>query len=182
MKIYTKTGDKGETSLLSGNRVPKYHLRIETYGTVDELNANIGMLRSQEIDNELINLLIEVQTKLFNIGSTLALDENKNNLVIPKISESDILLLESEMDKIEKQLPPLRNFVLPGGHQTVAICHLCRTVCRRAERLCVHLATEVEVDTLIIKYLNRLSDYFFMLSRKLANDLNLEQITWNQKK
>jgi len=182
MKIYTKTGDKGETSLLSGNRVPKYHLRIETYGTVDELNSNLGLLRSlPEIDNALIDFIIAIQNKLFTIGSTLALDENKHGISLPEITENDVVELEKAMDEIEAQLPPLRNFLLPGGHPAVATCHVCRTVCRRAERLAVQLATEYEVNEMIIKYINRLSDFLFMLSRKLAKDLNCEQIAWVRK-
>jgi len=180
MKIYTKTGDKGLTSLLSGNRVPKFHLRIETYGTIDELNTFIGLLRSLQIDTHTNEVLINIQHKLFNIGSNLALDENKNNIQIPEIGEHEIEFLEHEMDAMDAQLPLLTNFILPGGNQTVATCHICRTVCRRAERLTVHLATKNEINIFIIKYLNRLADYFFVLARKLALDLNVFETIWKK--
>jgi len=181
MKIYTKTGDKGTTSLLSGNRVSKYNIRIEAYGTIDELNSFIGYLRSLEIDSETLEKLIFIQTKLFSIGSILALDENKYNIQIPEIVEQDILMLENEMDKIEAIVPKLKNFILPGGHPTVGLAHVCRSICRRAERLIVRLAEENEINELIIIFVNRLSDYFFMLSRKFMHDFNVDEVIWNNK-
>jgi len=176
MKIYTKTGDKGQTSLLSGNRVSKYDLRIESYGTVDELNSFIGFLRSLEIDNETNQFLFSIQNKLFSIGSTLALDENKCKIKIPKLTESDIQFIEKEIDRIDEQLPKLNHFLLPAGHQTVGMAHICRCVCRRAERLIVKLSEEAEIEDLIIIYINRLSDYFFMLARKFMKDFNVAEI------
>jgi cob(I)alamin adenosyltransferase len=181
MKIYTKTGDKGQTSLLSGNRVSKYNIRIEAYGTVDELNSFIGFLRSLDIDENSKQLLILIQNCLFSIGSTLSLDENINNIQIPRISESDIEILEKEMDRIEESVPKLKNFLLPGGHVSVGMTHICRSVCRRAERLIVRLSEEVEIDKLTIIYINRLSDYFFMLSRKFMKDFEIEEVIWKTK-
>jgi len=181
MKIYTKTGDKGQTSLLSGNRVSKYNSRIEAYGTVDELNSFIGFLIRLDIYTYTVVLLKLIQNRLFSIGSTLALDENKYNIVIPKISEIDIEILEKEMDRIESELPKLSNFILPGGHQSVGMAHICRSVCRRAERLIVKLSENEEIDELVIKFVNRLSDYFFMLSRKFMKDFNVEEVIWNPK-
>ncbi len=180
MKIYTKTGDKGETSLLSGKRVPKYHQRIETYGTIDELNSHIGLLRSYEISDDIKNFLIEIQHKLFSMGATLALDENINNIIIPEIKQRDIEKIEGTIDKYNEELPPLNSFLLPGGHIIIGQCHVCRSVCRRAERLCVKLSFDNEIATEIIQYLNRLSDFLFVLSRKLAKDLKVEAIKWNQ--
>jgi len=178
MKIYTKTGDKGKTSLLSGNRVSKYNLRIESYGTIDELNSFIGLLRSLEIDKPTREILINIQTKLFTIGSILALDENKFNIELPEITIADINLLEIEMDKIEAKVPKLTNFILPGGHQTVGYSHVCRSICRRAERIIVKLSEETQIDENIIVYVNRLSDYFFMLSRKFMNDFKVKEVIW----
>lgn len=178
MKIYTKTGDQGETSLVYGTRVLKDDLRINSYGTVDELNSYIGLLRDQPINESRKDLLKEIQDRLFTVGATLATEPNKNRKKIPDLYEDDIVLLEQEMDKMDAELPQLRHFVLPGGHQSVSFCHLARTVCRRAERLCVTLSREDEVDTLVIKYLNRLSDYLFVLSRKMAQELNTEEVKW----
>ncbi len=178
MKIYTKTGDKGETSLIGGSRVPKYHLRIEGYGTIDELNAWIGLIRDQEIPKDLIDVLLEIQDRLFTIGSLLASDPEKGKMKLPELVEGDIQLLENEMDRMEKCLPPLKSFVLPGGHQTVSYIHIARCVCRRAERLIVHLSVENEVDTNISIYLNRLSDYLFMISRYVAQELKAPETPW----
>ncbi len=178
MKIYTKTGDQGETSLVYGTRVLKDDLRINSYGTVDELNSYIGLLRDQPINESRKDLLKEIQDRLFTVGATLATEPNKDRKKIPDLYEDDIVLLEQEMDKMDAELPQLRHFVLPGGHQSVSFCHLARTVCRRAERLCVTLSREDEVDTLVIKYLNRLSDYLFVLSRKMAQELNAEEVKW----
>jgi cob(I)alamin adenosyltransferase len=178
MKIYTKTGDQGETSLVYGTRVRKDALRIESYGTVDELNAYIGLVRDQEANATRKEILKEIQDRLFTIGANLATEPDKDHKKIPDLFESDVALLEQEMDKMDAALPELRYFVLPGGHQSVSFCHLARTVCRRAERLCVSLAESESVDLLIIKYLNRLSDYLFVLSRKMSQELNAEEVKW----
>lgn len=178
MKIYTKTGDKGQTSLIGGTRVPKHHIRIETYGTVDELNSYIGLIRDQDIDEHSKTILIEIQDRLFTIGSSLASDPEKSKMKIPDLKEEDVALLEKEMDDMDKLLPEMRSFVLPGGHTTVSYCHITRCVCRRAERLAIHLSEEGFVADLVIKYLNRLSDYLFVLSRKLSQDLNVKEIPW----
>lgn len=177
-KIYTKTGDKGQTSLIGGTRVPKHHIRIETYGTVDELNSYIGLIRDQDIDKHVIDVLIEVQDRLFTIGSSLASDPEKSKMKIPDLKEEDVVFLEQEMDKMDEKLPEMRSFVLPGGHTTVSFCHIARCVCRRAERLSIQLAENSYVNELVIKYLNRLSDYLFVLSRKLTMDLNAQEIPW----
>jgi cob(I)alamin adenosyltransferase len=177
-KIYTKTGDKGQTSLIGGTRVPKHHIRIETYGTVDELNSYIGLIRDQQIDEQTKQLLIEIQDRLFTIGSSLASDPEKSKMKIPDLKEEDITLLEQEMDKMNEVLPEMRSFVLPGGHTTVSFCHIARCVCRRAERLTIHLSENSFVSDLVIKYLNRLSDYLFVLSRKLTQDLHAAEIPW----
>lgn len=178
MKIYTKTGDKGLTSLIGGTRVPKYHLRIESYGTVDELNSYIGMIRDQDISAHDKDRLKEVQDRLFTIGSSLASDPDRSKMIIPDLHEADIELLEKEMDTINEQLPDLRHFILPGGNNAISFCHIARCVCRRAERLAVHLATESNVDEKTIIYLNRLSDYLFTLARKIANDQNITENQW----
>lgn len=178
MKIYTKTGDKGLTSLFGGKRVPKHHLRIETYGTVDELNSYIGLIRDQKIDANTFNVLIEIQDRLFTLGSILASEPGNEKVKVPQLYEEDITLLENEIDKMNETLPEMRSFVLPGGHQTVSFCHLARCVCRRAERLTVHLADVETVNELVVKYLNRLSDYLFVLSRKLSQDNNAKEIAW----
>ena len=178
MKIYTKTGDKGQTSLIGGTRVPKHHIRIETYGTVDELSSYIGLIRDQQIDDHSKKILIEIQDRLFTIGSSLASDPEKSKMKIPDLKEEDITLLEQEMDKMNETLPEMRSFVLPGGHTTVSFCHIARCVCRRAERLTIHLSENSFVSDLVIKYLNRLSDYLFMLSRKLTHDLHAQEIPW----
>lgn len=177
-KIYTKTGDKGQTSLIGGTRVPKHHLRIEAYGTVDELNSHIGLIRDQEISAEIKKTLIEIQDRLFTIGASLASDPERSKMKIPDLLEADVLLLEQEMDAMDEQLPELKSFVLPGGHTTVSFCHIARCVCRRAERLAIHLSEDSFVHELVIKYLNRLSDYLFMLSRKLSSELGAEEIPW----
>lgn len=178
MKIYTKTGDKGLTSLFGGKRVPKHHLRIEAYGTVDELNSNIGLIRDQKIAPETFEVLIEIQDRLFTLGSILATEPGNEKVKVPQLNEQDILFLENEIDKMNEVLPEMRSFVLPGGHQTVSFCHIARCVCRRAERLVVHLAEVENVPELIIKYLNRLSDYLFVLSRKISQENNANEIPW----
>ena len=189
MKIYTKTGDKGTTALFGGTRVPKHHIRIESYGTIDELNSHIGLIRDQEIDSHSKDVLINIQDKLFTVGAILATDPNKSKLKsgkdrlnISKISNADIELLEQEMDSMNTHLHSMTHFVLPGGHQTVSFCHIARCVCRRAERLASEL-NEIEPfqsNTLI--YLNRLSDYLFVLARKLSKDLHADEIKWIPKK
>ncbi|TDQ11121.1 cob(I)yrinic acid a,c-diamide adenosyltransferase [Pedobacter metabolipauper] len=178
MKIYTKTGDKGLTSLIGGTRVPKFHLRIECYGTVDELNSYIGLISCQEIDVHYQKMLKEIQDRLFTVGASLAADPEKSRMKIPDLHDSDISLLEQEMDDMNDKLPPLTNFVLPGGNTVVSYCHIARCICRRAERLTVELANESFVDGKMTIYLNRLSDYLFVLGRKLCLDLKTEEIIW----
>jgi cob(I)alamin adenosyltransferase len=178
MKIYTKTGDKGDTALIGGTRVTKADLRIETYGTVDELNSYLGLVRDQMVNAGRQHILVEIQDRLFTIGASLASDPAKSTRHIPDLLESDIELLEREMDAMDAELPELRSFVLPGGHPSVSHCHVARCVCRRAERLVIRLGEESYVDALIIKYLNRLSDYLFVLSRMMAQELDAEQIPW----
>jgi cob(I)alamin adenosyltransferase len=178
MKIYTKTGDKGQTSLIGGTRVPKFHVRIEAYGTVDELNSYIGLIMCQEINTHYQIVLKEIQDRLFTIGSSLAADPEKSKMKIPDLLESDIINLENEMDTMNEVLPMLKHFILPGGNTIVSYCHLARCVCRRAERLTVQLASESFVDSNITIYLNRLSDYLFVLSRKLNADAKTEENIW----
>jgi cob(I)alamin adenosyltransferase len=177
MKIYTKTGDTGHTSLLGGKRVSKAHIRINAYGTIDELNSHIGLLRDVEIKAERKLILKEIQDRLFTIGSHLAADD-KNRKKIPDLKEEDVLLLEQEIDRMNLELPGMKHFILPGGHQTVSFAHIARCVCRRAEREVVALHHEEEVEQLIIKYINRLSDYLFVLARKLGKELNAEEVAW----
>lgn len=178
MKIYTKKGDKGETGLLGGTRVKKSHIRIEAYGTVDELNSWIGLIRDQNIDSHSKELLALIQDRLFTLGSHLASDPAKKKMKLPDITEGDVTLLEKEMDAMNEKLPEMKNFVLPGGHTTVSYCHIARCVCRRAERCTVNLAEKEKADPLLIQYLNRLSDYLFVLSRKLSSDLKAEEMPW----
>lgn len=178
-KIYTKTGDKGETSLIGGTRLPKHHIRIEAYGNVDELNSFIGLIRDSISEKELFDLLIEIQDRLFTLGSLLACDPNKDiKMQLPQIAEADVVLLEKSIDKMNETLPEMKYFVLPGGHSTVSYCHVARCVCRRAERSVLKLAENEKVDELIYKYLNRLSDYLFVLSRKLTQDFKASEIPW----
>lgn len=178
MKIYTKTGDNGLTSLFGGTRVPKHHLRIEAYGTVDELNSYIGLIRDQEIEQITKNVLIEIQDRLFTLGSILATEPGNSKVKVPQLYEEDLVFLENEIDKMNLSLPEMKSFVLPGGHPTVSFCHVARCVCRRAERLVVRLAETDKIQDITIKYLNRLSDYLFVLSRKLANEKNADEIPW----
>lgn len=182
MKIYTKTGDIGETSLFGGKRVLKSELRIETYGTVDELNSWIGLVRDVLTKAEQKDLLKEIQDRLFTLGAELAADPDRKNLKHPDLHESDIELLEKAIDKMDEQLEPLKNFILPGGHVHVSYCHVARTICRRAERLAVALHHATPIDPLAIKYLNRLSDFLFTLSRKMAKDLGAEEVNWVARK
>ena len=178
MKIYTKTGDKGQTSLVGGTRVSKTELRIEAYGTVDELNSYVGLVRDQAVNNGRKDILKEIQDRLFTIGSILASEPEQTKKRIPDLHESDIELLEKEMDRMDESLEPMRFFILPGGHQSVSFGHLARTVCRRAERVVLRLAEESEVNDLVIRYLNRLSDYLFVLCRIMIRELNIEEISW----
>ncbi|PSL03929.1 cob(I)yrinic acid a,c-diamide adenosyltransferase [Cecembia rubra] len=178
MKIYTKTGDTGKTSLLGGSRVSKADLRIDAYGTVDELNSYIGLLRDQEINQKREGLLKEIQDRLFTIGAALATEPGKEKVKRPDLHNEDLELLEKEIDAMESQLPPLRHFILPGGHQVVSFCHIARTVCRRTERCVIDLIEIEHVDEIIIKYLNRLSDYLFVLGRLVAQELKVEEVTW----
>lgn len=181
-RIYTKTGDDGTTGLFGGARISKDDIRIETYGTVDELNSYIGLIRDQEMNEAYKSTLFEIQDRLFTIGSMLASDPSKKNLSIPEIIEADIHLLESSIDQMDEALPEMKSFILPGGHTTVSYIHIARCVCRRAERLTVHLSKSAEVDSLIIRYLNRLSDYLFMLARMVAKDLNAIETPWKPRK
>lgn len=189
MKVYTKTGDKGTTSLFGGTRVPKDHIRIESYGTVDELNSYIGLIRDQDMNAHYKDILVEIQDRLFTIGAILATPPEKEVLKSGErrlqklgIVETDIELLENEIDSMESELPPMTHFVLPGGHTTVSYCHISRCVCRRAERLAVQLSHNEPVAEIAIKYLNRLSDYLFVLARKLSHDLKAEEVQWIPRK
>jgi len=183
MKIYTKTGDKGQTALIGGRRVSKADLRIDAYGTVDELNAWIGLVRDQAVNALRKDLLKEIQDRLFTIGAELATDPEKApKQAMPAIVPNDVTLLEEAMDAMDAELPELRAFVLPGGHEAVSFCHLARTVCRRAERLAIALNDSSPVDPLVIQYLNRLSDYLFVLSRKMAQELGAEEVAWKPRK
>ena len=177
-KIYTKTGDKGTTALIGGTRVPKYHERIECYGTVDELNAFVGLLRDQEIDDHSKEVVLEIQKRLFAIESLLAKEKEESTIPLPELLQTDVELLETEIDKMNEQLPELTSFVIPGGHPFVSYCHIARTVCRRAERLVIKLSTNYKVNPLIIRYLNRLSDYFFVLGRKFSIDQKCPETLW----
>ncbi|RYE21683.1 MAG: cob(I)yrinic acid a,c-diamide adenosyltransferase [Sphingobacteriaceae bacterium] len=182
MKIYTKTGDDGFTSLIGGARVPKYHLRIESYGTVDELNSYIGLIRGQEIEAHDQSILKEIQDRLFTIGATLAADPQKSTQKIPDLHLQDIELLEKEMDRMNEILPPLKHFILPGGSNAISFCHLARCVCRRAERITVELSEDSFVEEKVKIYLNRLSDYLFMLARKIGLNQNIAEFTWISRK
>ncbi len=180
MKIYTKTGDKGKTSLIGGTRVPKHHERIEAYGTVDELNSFVGLLRDHlDADNPDRIVLLQIQETLFRLESHLAEDpEGVKTRSMPEITASDIELLEKEIDRMNEDLPELHHFILPGGHPLVSYAHVARTVCRRAERICTRLNENHEVDEADIKYLNRLSDYFFVLGRSLSMRTGAPEILW----
>ena len=180
IKIYTKTGDLGKTSLIGGTKVLKSNIRIEAYGTVDELNSYIGLASDHLTHDHSKIILKEVQDRLFTIGSSLACDPDKEPLMkIPDLKETDIELLEKEIDKMNEILPAMRSFILPGGHVAVSTLHVVRCICRRAERICVHIQElNLFVDPLVIKYLNRLSDYLFVLARFAGHLLNVEEIKW----
>lgn len=177
-KIYTKTGDKGTTALFGGARVPKHHIRIESYGTVDELNSYIGLLRDFIEDKHLQDVLKEIQDRLFTVGAILATDPSKKKLKTPDLQDTDVTFLETEIDAMETQLEPLQSFILPGGHSTVSFCHIARCVCRRAERLSVALNGNEPIEPLVMQYLNRLSDYLFVLGRLLAKMLGAKEEPW----
>jgi cob(I)alamin adenosyltransferase len=182
MKVYTKKGDQGTTGLIGGTRILKSSLRIEAYGTVDELNSYVGLLRDLCENEILFTQLLEIQDRLFTLGSHLAADPVKSKMKLPEIFSEDVENLENWMDEMDEQLEPMRFFVLPGGHPTVSYCHIARCVCRRAERIVVDLNQTEPVDAVIMKYLNRLSDYIFVLSRKLTKDLNADEKPWVPRK
>jgi cob(I)alamin adenosyltransferase len=178
MKIYTKTGDNGYTSLIGGLRVPKYDLRIECYGTVDELNSYIGMIRDQDISADQKEVLKEIQDRLFTIGAALASDPERAKMKIPDLHSSDIEMLENQIDRMNEVLPDLKHFILPGGNQAISFCHISRCVCRRAERIAVHLGEDSFVNEKVIIYLNRLSDFLFVLARMICYDKRLPENKW----
>lgn len=180
MKIYTKTGDKGTTSLVGGTRVPKTHIRLEAYGTVDELNSHLGLLITYLSDEQDRHFLQQVQDKLFVVGSHLATDQEKTKLKDASvITPEQVETMEREIDRLDALLPPLTAFVLPGGSRGAAVCHICRTVCRRAERRILALSEQVEISSELLAYVNRLSDYLFILSRKINFDEKKDEIFWN---
>lgn len=181
MKIYTKTGDKGTTALFGGKRVSKADLRIDTYGTIDELNSWIGVLRDQPVNAVRKDFLIQIQDRLFTVGSILATEPGNTKVKIPSLSETDVQALEKEIDAMDASLEPMRFFVLPGGNQSISFGHVARTVCRRAERLTIALDQQETVDGIVIQYLNRLSDYLFMLCRKMTAELGAEETPWHPK-
>ncbi len=181
LKIYTKTGDDGTTGLIGGSRLKKYDLRLEAYGTIDELNAAIGVLRSAKLPEDVIAIINKIQNKLFNIGSLLASDEKGEAFTANlAITESDIKILEDAIDGYQNQLPVLTHFIIPGGNFSSAQCHVARTVCRRAERRILEFAEHSKVHPEIVIYINRLSDFFFVLSRKLGFDNNIEEVSWKK--
>lgn len=179
MKIYTKTGDKGTTSLIGGTKVLKSHLRIEAYGTVDELNSYIGIVQSKlRPQDKLLGLLAAIQSNLFIMGALLAADPEKSRMTLPDLKESDVEKLEHAIDAMDENLEPLKAFILPSGNENVAHCHVARCVCRRAERTVVRLSEQAPVDQILIIYLNRLSDFLFTLSRKIGKDFGVEEVIW----
>jgi len=179
MKIYTKTGDKATTALFTGKRVSKHHIRIESYGTLDELNSYLGLLRDQEMDKASKKTLALIQNKLFTLGAILATEPSKDKrLKIPRIYQEDIELLEKEIDKMNEELPEMTHFILPGGHPTVSHCHVARTICRRSERMISYLHENDPVPETVLSYVNRLSDYLFVLARKLSKDLKAKEVKW----
>lgn len=181
MKIYTKKGDKGKTGLIGGTRVSKHNIRIEAYGTVDELNSHLGILRDRAVSENFKEELIFVQDRLFTLGSLLAADPEKSTMELPPLKTEDITFLEKSIDKMESELEPMKFFVLPGGHETVSFCHVARCVCRRAERRVCELDEHVTQNPLILAYLNRLSDYLFVYGRFVSMKLGAEEIPWKPK-
>ncbi len=178
MRVYTRTGDKGETSLASGTRIRKDHPRLEAYGTVDELNAHLGVIQSGIPDPLEKHRLTAIQNRVFIVSSTLAVDDPRFLEKLPKILEEDITDLEQAMDRMLDLMPPLKNFILPAGHMLVAQCHVARTVCRRAERMMITVGNEIDVEPFLIRYINRLSDYLFVLARKCSYDLGAGETIW----
>ncbi len=178
MKIYTKKGDKGETSLLGGSKVKKDNIRLEAYGTVDELNAFIGHIHDQEISENHKAILLKIQNQLFNLGSILSFDGKKSQINLPEITKRNIQMLETEIDKMEEKLAPLKDFILPSGHAISSLCHIARTVCRRAERRVVELQAKEKISSNCLEYLNRLSDYLFVLAREILKEKKCSEITW----
>ena len=180
MKIYTKKGDKGKTQLLGGSMVDKNHIKLECYGTIDELNSFIGNIYDQEISTFHKENLLKIQNQLFNLGSRIAFDEKKYKIKLPNVTEENIELMEKEIDKMDESLPMLKNFILPSGLPTVSKCHIARTICRRAERNLVSLGKEEKIDPLHLKYLNRLSDYLFVLARFILMENGTPAIEWEK--
>ena len=178
MKIYTKKGDKGETSLLGGSKVNKDNIRLEASGTVDELNAFIGHIHDQEISENHKTILLKIQNQLFNLGSVLSFDGKKSQINLPEITKKNIQMLEAEIDRIEEILSPLKDFILPSGHTIASLCHIARTVCRRAERRVVELQSKEKISPNCLEYLNRLSDYLFVLARGILKEKKCSEITW----
>ncbi len=178
MKVYTKTGDLGETSLFGGTRVKKNHLRLETYGSLDELNSFIGLLADGLEDTEVITLLRTVQARIFDVGAVLANEKAEKASKVPTIKENHIEILERAIDKMDLELDPMKYFILPGGHIVSSYAHLARTVCRRCERLIISLADEIEIDPILVKYINRLSDYLFVLARYILKKSEKSEIAW----
>ncbi len=181
IKIYTKTGDDGTTGLFGGARLPKHHIRIEAYGTVDELNSVIGWLMAFVQHGETYELLQTIQARLFTVGSNLASDPDKD-MITPDLTDNDTQMLEKSIDSMQSELPELKHFILPGGSEAISAAHLARTVCRRAERRCVALAFDSQVEPIIILYLNRLSDYFFVLARWIGHQEGVQEIKWTPRK
>lgn len=182
MKIYTKTGDKGKTSLLGGTRVSKSHERINAYGTIDELNSFLGLVSDLDKEENRVKLIRKIQSRLFTVGSSLAAETDKAKNFKPDLEESDIVELEKAIDSMNESLPQMKNFILPGGNELVSSTHIARTVCRRAERLIVKLSESENIEEIITIYLNRLSDYLFVLARKQGFDLNVKEIPWKPRR
>jgi len=180
MKVYTKKGDSGETQLLGGSIVSKNHIRLECYGSIDELNAFIGNIYDQQLSKQHKSILLAIQNQLFNLGSIISFDGKKQKMDLPNISEANIEALEDEIDKMDAYLPKLKSFILPSGHPSASKCHIARTVCRRAERNLVSLAETTETNHLHLKYLNRLSDYLFVLARDILFSSGLNEIEWQK--
>ena len=178
MKIYTKTGDKGKTSLLGGTRVSKSNERINTYGTIDELNSFLGLVSDLDQNNDRVLFIRNIQSRLFTIGSSLAAETDRAKDFKPDLEDTDVIELETAIDDMNESLPAMKNFILPGGHQLISATHISRTVCRRAERLIINLSESEDVEEIIIRYLNRLSDYLFVLARKQGHDLKIKEIPW----
>ena len=180
MKIYTKKGDEGNTQLLGGSMVKKNHIKLECYGTIDELNAFIGNIYDQKISESHKEILLKIQNQLFNLGSCIAFDGKKESIKLPNVTEKNIEMLEKAIDKMDASLPILKNFILPSGLSTVSKCHIARTICRRAERNLVALGEEEKINPLHLKYLNRLSDYLFVLARMILMENDIPATEWEK--